>query len=436
MTAFTERVDALLRERGWSRAEFARRLGRKPQAISRIMNGDSQPQRRTVKAFASELAVSPAVLDDRFRARERGRSRLLDRMSGIEVGYLAAAMSALDRARRILLQMTPEEAARRAEGKHDSRLFDSACENAIAGELLAFDDRAAVLSEERNRFHGDWTAAETTYFIDPFDRSSVFEEQLALGKDHTTVRELVRDEAFDMRGAAAPFGSVTCVRGGQIAFNAMLDYASGEIFVACPAMVQRGPIDVCPDPEALAVDGRPIHFERERHGVTCACYLGEPEAKSRGQYEASFHDMLGTAQPYPDAGLQRPGGPARVLFLSDDSELTGGERPAFVLSNGEKITEWLGWLAYARYSRQLTIFELTAQAFPFRDDVLLAPPPNYSVFDVDLDDDGGPLAYRLDLRRLVSFPNPSVYRGGIAVTHRRSLVADSLRARTHQRCLA
>lgn len=433
MADFTERVNALLSGRGWSRAELARRLDKPPQAVSRILNGESQPQRRTVMAFADALEVGPAALDVRFRNRERGRSRVLDRMAGIEVGYLGAAMRALARARRTLLEMSPAMAARQAEGKGDSLLFDSACENAIVGELMAFDDRAVVLSEERNRCGGDWTAAGTAYFIDPFDRSTAFTTRLKAGPDFATVADLVRDEEFGMRGAEAPFGSVTCVRGGQVAFNAMLDYAGGEVFVACPAMVQRGPVDVCTDPESLAVDGRRLHFERERSGTACACYLGIEGDQSRIQYEGSFRDMLGELQPFPADNLQRPGGPARVLYLSDDPTLTCGKRPAFALSNGEKITEWLGWLAYARYSQQLAVFELRARRFPFRHDVLLAPPPNYSVFDVDHDLDGHEATYRINLRRLASFDNPSIYRGGIAVAHRRSLVVDALRARRNKR---
>jgi len=90
-------------------------------------------------------------------------------------------------------------------------------------------------------------------------------------------------------------------------------------------------------------------------------------------------------------------------------------------------------LGCACYSRQLVVYEFHAQDSPFRDDVLLAPPPNYSLFHVDRDPDGHARDYRLDLRRLASFANPSIYRGGIAVAHARSLVVDRLSGRINRR---
>ncbi len=429
MTAFAERVQEQMTERGMTQADLARASGKPAQMVSRILRGNASPQRRTVVIFARALGVHPGVLDERFRSRGPGHRRILDRMGGIDVAYLGAAMAALGRARKALLQMSPEAAVRPADGKSDSLLFDSTCESAIVEELLAFDGQASVLSEERNHGNVDWARADTVFFIDPFDRSTPFVETLTGLPKAPTLGDCITRRTFPMRGAEAPFGSVTCVRDGRVTFNAMIDYAGGELFVACEAMVRRGPIDLCPDPRALAVDGQPIHFEGDRAGETCACYLGSADSPNRRCYEESFEDLLGQTHPLPPESLQRPGGPARVLLLGDDPLLTVGAQPVFVLSNGEKITEWLGWLAYARFSGQLTAFELHARKFPFRDDVLLAPPPNYSVLRVDDD------RVTLDLRRLASFENPSIYRGGIAVTHNHSLALPTLRALPNKRLL-
>ena len=64
----------------------------------------------------------------------------------------------------------------------------------------------------------------------------------------------------------------------------------------------------------------------------------------------------------------KPGGPSRILYLSNIQPKS--HRLGFILANGEKISEWIHWLAFARFAKShkdeslpaLTVFEVCQQA--------------------------------------------------------------------------
>ena len=194
----------------------------------------------------------------------------------------------------------------------------------------------------------------------------------------------------------------------------MMDYQSGEIYVACRAMIKHGQISNCGDPERLACYGGDIRFS-QRSGLEYTCFLGSGESLKRTQYTKHLEVLNFPHERRPPTDLEEPGGPARILYLSDaygnDHDL------ACVLSNGEKISEWFGWLAYVMHSDDLAAFELHAdQVTPVRDKILLAPPPNYSIFQIN--DDG---VCKLNLDRLLILDTPVFYRAAILIAHKRSL---------------
>jgi len=59
---FVANVNALLQSKGWSRAEFARRLGVTPGYVTQILNGHHEPGLRVVEAWAEVLGVKASRL--------------------------------------------------------------------------------------------------------------------------------------------------------------------------------------------------------------------------------------------------------------------------------------------------------------------------------------------------------------------------------------
>ena len=277
--------------------------------------------------------------------------------------------------------------------------------------LSSFNERCSIFTEEANEIGRRDFANRTSYFIDPFDRSVRFASLLedARTRGFRNVGEVIRDPNNPMTGLNAPFGSVTCVRDEQIAFNVMMDYCSGETYVACKAMLKHGNIDVCPDPEALAAQGEDILFESQE-GRSFTCFVGQPATKKREQYEQHLSNLAFQPGRLPPEELQDPGGPARVLHLTDETIL--GPKVVCILSNGEKICEWFGWLAYVAHCNELAAYELYAGTISVRDEILLAPPPSYSMFQITEKRE-----CKLKLERILVLDYPVQYRSAIVVAH-------------------
>ena len=113
---------------------------------------------------------------------------------------------------------------------------------------------------------------------------------------------------------------------------------------------------------------------------------------------------------------REPGGPSRVLYLSS---LQPKDVPiGFILANGEKIGEWIHWLAFVRFSffrgaRALTLYEIYHGQPLTKDGVLMSTTPPYSLFQDNNDIDGGMV---IDVGQLARFPNPSLFRSTLLFT--------------------
>lgn len=105
----------------------------------------------------------------------------------------------------------------------------------------------------------------------------------------------------------------------------------------------------------------------------------------------------------------KPPGPPRTLYLS---ELQGEQygRVGFILANGEKIGEWMHWLAFVKYAKNkegeqaLRAFEISLERPWTKYGMLMSTSPAYSLF---CQNDGR--AY-LDISRLQHFERPSQFR--------------------------
>jgi hypothetical protein len=353
-------------------------------------------------------------------------------MQGIETGYLTAAMSALAAARASLLAQAPRAALGTGIGKPGANLFDAVTEQAIAGQLLAYNSRCAIVTEESGIIGEKGQAANTSYVVDPFDRSRPFfraVDELIKQEKRGTLEDVISDSRFQMRSLEAPFGSITCIRDGEIIFNTMLDYASGTIYVGSKGFVGYGNIDKCSDPLALVQNGTELAFS-PRGGSKYLCFMGDPDKdkdQTINEQSSKYEHILKGLGFDPDLhlGPKNPGGPARILYLSEIHE--DPDNPIFILSNGEKVFEFLGWLAFAIHSQELAVFELYSSGFEARGLILQAPPPPYSAFSTSK-------GLRLNVEKLIDLDPPGHYRGAVVVTHARSTVACALmRAKPNSR---
>jgi len=406
-------LDELLARKRLTRAKLAPRMRVSRQYVNRlarqVAKGKTPLSTEDAERLATALGLDTGSLGEYLPVTRPAQRRMaLDPMRGVEVAYLKAAMDALAEARRLLLAKTPSEAIRPAKGKSDTKFADLACEYAIERRLRGFDKECAVFTEEGTVPEWRDYADRLCYFVDPLDGTNQLADFLRRSR-HGSVGEALAGPKSPLKGLRAPYGAIACLRHSQILFSAMMDYASGELFVACAGMRKHGNIALCRTPESLAACGEDIRFG-PRYGLDFVTFVGQ-EGPKREQYEKHLKDLKFLSGRMPPENLQVPVGPARILYLSDDKHLVPEPRPAFIMSNGEKICEWLGWLAYAVHSRELCVYEVYAETFSTRDRILLAPPPDYSLFSVT---DKG---CEVKLDRIKALQRPVLYRSALVMAH-------------------
>jgi transcriptional regulator with XRE-family HTH domain len=427
-------LEKILEQKGLTEADLARRLKVSRQYINQICSGKRYPTIEMVEKIESFLQLERGALAELFPPQRRHIRHAveLNDMEGVELAYLGTTMQALREGRQVVLRQKCDDALRPARGKSDTRFFDFAPEDVIVSRIRKFDGRCSVFTEEKTVPELKDYASQLCYFIDPFDRSKPFAEALKAAQPKSKyIADALEDPKWPLRGLDAPFASITCVRNSKICFNVMLDYTTGEIYVACKAMLKHGSIEKCSTPEVLAQTGKDIRFNK-REGRRPITFVGDINSDKRPHYEQHLAD-LGFRDELPPQGYQDPGGPARILYLSDDLCVPCGQKdmflPALIMSNGEKICEWFGWLAYATHSPQLNVYEIRAEKFASRGEILLAPPPQYSMFSVD--DKGCSLM----LNRITVLNTPVFYRSALVITHSESADANIwMRALTNEHC--
>jgi hypothetical protein len=261
---------------------------------------------------------------------------------------------------------------------------------------------------------------QTVLICDPTDRSIKMREflQKLIQQDSNlafaTVREAFNQHADQWRlqfgnptisGAA---GSITAIRDRRILFNVMINYVTGEIFTADSFGTRKSTIEDQSSEEPVSFSAAD---RRSRRFVT---FLGK-----EGYVENMEKCKLGLKPE--DCSDEWTGGPLRIINLSDL-----GERDiSFILSNGEKICEWVGWLAWVKYARDprqadepaLHAFRLFFESPRTKELILVAPGPHYSIFI----EEGGEM--RVNLDRMFQLADPSHYRETILITSRENVGA-------------
>lgn len=303
-------------------------------------------------------------------------------------------------------------------GKRDSLYLDVLPENILRDKLLDdYDEHIVLVTEEKGKFnYEEISEAEVVVFSDPTDRSKYLEkfiQQEVLEKSSSNPlfgSILDSQETIDrwerltnvparLSGACC---AVTTVKRGEICFSMILNYITQELVLACKDFIGYCPV-------------KNINLKAGDHKFSNWTKIRFPKPTKKTSYVTflgkNYKECLDKSGVLDDAFTpleQEPGGPARILYLSNIGRSPAG----FVLSNGEKIGEWIHWLAYCKYSDDLVAYSIYPGTFFAKDDVLMTPSPPYSVLEPNK------RLLLLNYGKLRYFENPSRYREMILISHR------------------
>jgi hypothetical protein len=347
-------------------------------------------------------------------------------MKGIEKDLRDMSIHALTRAFNELGSLRCDFAVEQVgTGKSDTYALDAIPEETIKAEVDNYDRDIVLVTEETGKMYSGELGLEPTQTVlicDPTDRSiKMHEFLLKLIADIPTVAKATVNEAFTshadrwrtelgdptISGASA---SITAIRDRRILFNVMVNYVTGELFTADSVGTRTTKIS------DRSTEG-PLKFSAaDRHSRRFVTFLGK-------EGYAENMDKCNLGLKADDCADPWTGGPLRILSLSD----AGQKDVSFILSNGEKICEWVGWLSWVKYARDplqsderaLHAFRLFFESPRTKELVLVAPGPHYSIF---IEEDG---ETRVNLDRMFQLADPSHYRETILITPKENVGAIS-----------
>jgi hypothetical protein len=355
---------------------------------------------------------------------------------GIEKSYSDAMIRAARAAQRALFDTWVRDAINESHVhlKGDTLGLDQRPENAITSGLQKYDPHCVIITEERgavNPFATDGAAtvqgARTFFGCDPFDRSNqahdFFEKH---GKDDQHIIDVIRRDGIQQlweKEYGGPINitssttAISCVRRGLPIAAVVLNHFAEELTLACAAGIFHVKL-----PQDLDVDvtlnyvlesGQRLQFPQPNYnaGQKIVAFCGKP---SRG-----YPDNLKNCRLVVDTNLSNhlhydlPGGPSRVLYLSNLQPIN--EPIGVVVANGEKLGEWIHWLAFTRFAHRiedesapaLKLFEVSQNQALMIDGHLMMPSPDYSIFRHY---DNPHKRVIISSEKLESLDNPSKYR--------------------------
>ena len=364
-------------------------------------------------------------------------------MQGIERIYCDVCIGAVISAWRSLLESSATETLRKVRyGKGDTLALDAIPEIIIAERLRNYDQSAILVTEELDTYAKERWPIDSNplrqplmFFSDPTDRSKqleIFFKKISRKKPVVKIGDLMQakgcikswEEEFEapasITGATT---SITCFCKGALIFSVLLNYITRTIFVASSAGIFQLELPDFADSQLDTIDL--LYVTQHGHALTflpakSSCQTSDDFNRfvtflGKEGYRENFDDsMIFVENPDDFLHHTEPGGPARILYLS---ELQKGFGPiGFILSNGEKIGEWIHWLAFVKFAKNeqgdptLKVFEISIDRPWTKDGVLMSTSLPYSIFSGD-----GNRAF-LDISQLKNFPNPSKFRSMLVIT--------------------
>lgn len=349
-------------------------------------------------------------------------------MKGIEKDILDMSVEALRKAYEEINGLRCDFAVETVgSGKGDTYGLDAIPEEVIKHEVGDYDANIVLVTEETGKMYAGERGLEPTQSVlicDPTDRSIKMKEFLeaAMKKDSGYSKKYVHEafakkmedwkSEFGIPAITGASGSITAIRDRRIIFNTMVNYVTGELFIADSLGTKSGDIEKYGKQEMQNVE-----FPSGRRSTTkFVTFLGKsgyPENLEKCNLGLDPADCI---EPWT-------GGPLRILRLSSIDD--GGV--SFILSNGEKVCEWIGWLSWVKYARDpvqsderaMEAYRLFFESPRTLKLVSVAPGPHYSIFVME---DG---ETRVNLDRMFQLADPSHYRETIMVTPRHNVGAIS-----------
>ena len=363
-------------------------------------------------------------------------------MQGVEISHLNAAITAALKAYYDFRHSTVEDALRPIDsyGKKDTLGMDAGPEITICEELGRYDAGAVVITEEigskglylSDTFRpSDPQTFRTVFVSDPTDRSNQLKQFLANFPKDRRIGDILEEPTTATKWEekySAPVSitgatsAISCIRRGVPIFSVIVNYLSQELMVSCAAgnkilkLPSERPDLV--DLNYVRMNGEPITFPEIDGGMAnmrrFVTFLGDT---GKAGYRENFIDSgLVSEDKIPEfLHYDKPGGPSRALYLSSLQQRS--KTIGFVLANGEKISEWIHWLAFVQFARSqsddsqpaLILYEVFQDRPWTKEGVLMSTPPNYSVFR----EYGGKMF--IDTSWLLRMPNPSKLRSTLIV---------------------
>jgi hypothetical protein len=364
-----------------------------------------------------------------------------NRIERIENSYCDICCRAAINAWKELMELSPSEAMQIVKyGKIDTMSLDAAPEIIINKRLSGYDPHCILVTEELGKSaKKNWPTDSTPikqplmFFSDPTDRSkylkkfiekiSDFDKDTPIGKlmkekEGINEWEKIGEEPASITGATS---AITCVRKGEIVFSVILNYITRTIFVASSGNIKSFQLPEYDDNHLEDIDftqivknGKHLNFPPVRN----TCFT--PEDRKRfvtflgktGYLENFKASMIFLNDPLDFTHHKEPGGPARILYLSELQKGFGSI--GFILANGEKITEWIHWLAFAKFAKNhegapsLKVFEISIERPLTKEGILMSTSPPYSIFCSE------EIPF-VDISRLGKFDNPSRFRSMLVV---------------------
>lgn len=330
-------------------------------------------------------------------------------MLGVEKSHCNAAILALCTASEALAKSRISEVLRTIPtyGKGDTLGMDAMPEIIIVETLRDYDDHSVVITEEigsreDERFADseDPGRFRTVFICDPTDRSAQIKKALEAVEDkNQTVENAMSSPEFKSaweKNFSKPVSitggssAITCVRRGIPIFSVIINYVTKQLFLACSAGCYM--VKITNNPKEIDVDyvtknGKIVYFNNtlmnsNKDKQRFTTFLGKTGYRENflGSGLMTEEDMLANLH------YDLPGGPSRALYLST---LQPQKLPlGFILSNGEKITEWIHWIPYLRFGRTkedqgkpaLKLYEVSQDRPWTNKGILMSTPPFYSIF--------------------------------------------------------
>ncbi len=364
-------------------------------------------------------------------------------MKGVEKDLLEISVKALRKAYEEIGDLRVDYAAEKVgAGKFDTYGLDSIPEEVIKHEVSGYDSNIVLVTEETGKmYHGErgLEPTQSVLICDPTDRSIKMREFLrGLMKKYPDYSKKYVHEIFDNDvdfwkkgidisvegkgskkihlglGPGSPSvtgasSSITAIKDRRILFNVMVNYVTGELFVADSLGTTK-----CLISDYGKCDNmKTVKFSSDkRQGGKFVTFLeksGYPENLEKCNLGLDPKNCIDTWS----------GGPLRILRMSDIDD----QNVSFILSNGEKVCEWIGWLAWVKHAKDpvqsdehaMEAYRLFFESPRTKELVLVAPAPHYSIFTAE---DG---KTKVNLERMFQLKDPSHYRETILITSRHNV---------------